>query len=243
MRTTTLSAAIAVAAIFFGATTARAQNGRDTTPTITATGEATVSAKPDRVDINIGVMRQADNAEDAQRRLRDSIKGTLNAVDDLELEGVELTTTGVSLQPNYDHSQARDGKPPRITGYTASTTVRVRTSALDRVGEVLDAAVESGSNQINGVDFYLDNESPLLIEALGQAVGEAKSKAESMAKGLGVELGSVLAVTESGGVIPFQPKYEFAAMRADAGGDSPTRVEAGAIQVRGSVTVVFEIKQ
>lgn len=57
-----------------------------------------------------------------------------------------METVSYSINPMFDWSSGRQ----RITGYSASTQLKVKVREIDRVNEVVDAAVESGANQVGG---------------------------------------------------------------------------------------------
>ena len=67
-----------------------------------------------------------------------------------------------------------------------------------KLGAALDALVAAGANQMNGVNFAIQDTAPLLAEARAEAVADAKAKAETYAKAAGVSLGPILSISENG---------------------------------------------
>ncbi len=61
--------------------------------------------------------------------------------------GAEVKTSGYSLQPQRVY---KENQPPTITGYEARNTVTVTMSDLTKVGTVIDAAAQAGSNDVSG---------------------------------------------------------------------------------------------
>src|SRR3546814_7768314 len=59
----------------------------------------------------------------------------------------DIRTSGISVNPQYKYG---DNQPPTITGYQASNTVNIKVREIDKLGEVLDALVANGTNQVNG---------------------------------------------------------------------------------------------
>ena len=84
-------------------------------PSVTAQGEAVITAEPDQAQIDIGVLTQARTAPDAAKENAEKLSRVLAQIKKLLGKGDEVKTTGYSLNPNYRYPQ---GGKPEITGYT-----------------------------------------------------------------------------------------------------------------------------
>lgn len=203
---------------------------------ILVSGEGVVSAEPDMATVFVGVSRQARLADAA---LQSASEAAADVLARLEAEGIsprDIQTRNIGLSPQY--ARTNDGSQPRVTGYVASNDLMVRVRSFDRLGAVLDAIVVDGANMMNGLSFDIAERNELEQIARAQAVEAAREKAEVLAEAAGVTLGSVLTISEGGsGPVPFA---------ADRGMMIETRsavpVAGGEIDVRASVTMVFEIK-
>ncbi|HXG51541.1 MAG TPA: SIMPL domain-containing protein [candidate division Zixibacteria bacterium] len=210
-----------------------------TPPAVTANAEAIIAAEPDQAEIDIGVITQARTAPDAARenaekltRVRTEIKKLLDRDD-------ELRTVGYSLNPNYRYP--REGGRPEITGYTAANTVRIRTANLQKVGRLIDAAMQAGANAINRLAFTLKDEQGAQLRALRLAAQKARAKAEEMASALGLKIVRVLSVTEvERGMRPVIPQARGVQVDVMAA-QAPTPIEAGTVEVRSTVQLKAEI--
>jgi uncharacterized protein YggE len=231
---------IIVATLLLSTPIVDAQQGekRPRPPSVTANGEAVITVEPDQAQIDIGVLTQARGAPDAAKENTDKIARVMAEVKKLLGKGDEVKTSGYSLTPNYRYPQ---GGKPEITGYTANNTLRIKTGNLPIVGKLIDAAMQSGANNINRLAFTLKDEQAAQLEALRQASQKAKAKADEMASALGLKIIRVLAVNEGDrGVRPItMPLARGAQMEAMAA--APTPIEAGTIEVRSSVTLTAEI--
>ena len=107
---------------------------------------------------------------------------------------------------------------------------------LPSLGEVLDAVVEAGSNQINGIQFDIDNKEGVLNQARNRAVKDARARAELYAQAAGVKLGNVINIQETGAVIP-QPRPMVRMAMAEAA----VPIAAGEQELVASVSMTFEI--
>jgi uncharacterized protein YggE len=206
-------------------------------PSVTASGEAVIMAEPDQAEIDIGVVTQARNAPDAARENAERLSRVVAEVKTILGKADEVKTASYSLTPNYRYPQ---GGKPEITGYTATNILRMKTNILENVGKLIDAAMQSGANNINRLLFTLKDEQSAQLRALRIASQKAKAKADEMAAALDLRIIKVLSVVE--GERGFRPipmpqlRAQMEAMPA-----APTPVEAGTIEVRSSVTLTAEL--
>jgi len=77
----------------------------------------------------------------------------------------------------------------RITAYQASNSVQV-TAGIGKSGELVDAAVGAGANNVDGPNLDTADKSSLYDQALKQALGDAKGKAQAIADAAGLTLGA-----------------------------------------------------
>ena len=213
--------------------------------TISVSGTGTLSAAPDVADINIGVVTQGGTAQEAlssnteaMTQIHDLLKGRGVAAKDVQ-------TTNINVQPQYNQqpNQPRQGSEPfvpKIVSYQVTNTVQITARELDKLGAVLDAVVQAGANQINGISFRVEKPEPLLDQCRKQAMADARRKAEMLVgEAGGVVLGAPMSINGSGGGMPPQPMYMARTMSMAA---SPVPVAAGEQELSVSVSVVYELK-
>ena len=76
----------------------------------------------------------------------------------------------MSVNPRYDdNGQA-------ITGYDASNSVSAIVRGLSDVGDVIDAAVAAGANNVSGPSLSRDDQDKLYRDALEDAVAKARER-------------------------------------------------------------------
>lgn len=205
---------------------------------VRASGEATVTVKPDQAQISIGVVTDAHTAEDASAQNARQTSAALSAIKSSLAEHGNVKTTGYSISPQYDYSA---GHAPRLTGYQARNTVLVTLDDLSLTGKVVDAATGSGANNIEGISFSLRDDSTVRAEALAQAATKARGNAEAIAKALGLHVTGVLrADTEQAPIVRPLPMATFTAMaKAER---APTPVEPGTLDVHATVIVTLQVE-
>lgn len=223
------------------AATALAQDAGNARPpasiTVNGTGEA--SATPDMATLQIGVQSRGETAAEA---VAENNKAAQEVVDKLKESGVaaeRLQTSNFSVSPVYSNQRNQNDEGPHIIGYEARNQVIAEIHELDNLGAMLDTAVESGANQIDGLSFGLRDPSEANDKARAGAVEDAKHKAETLAEAAGVRLGDVLSITENGGgPIPMQARQFAVAAEA-----SSVPIERGQTTVRANVQIRWEIEQ
>lgn len=197
-------------------------------------GEGRVDGRPDMATLTLGVTTQAVMAAPAMAANSSQLSAVLEQLRAAGIAERDLQTSGLSLNPIWDHSAS--GGAPQIRGYVASNMLSVRIRELDVLGEVLDAAVRDGANSFNGLAFGLSDPAPAMDEARRRAVADARHKAGILAEAAGVTLGAVVSIAEGGGNQP-APMFRLEASMAD--GAIP--VAEGEVSLMAQVTMIFEI--
>jgi hypothetical protein len=189
--------------------------------------------------VDVGVVTEAPEAKDAARLNAEKLDSVLTAIRNALGAGAKFETVSYSLNPVYRHPEPR--REPVLTGYSATNVVRVKDLALDKVGEVIDLATSSGANSVSNIAFGLRDEAAAKARALREAANDAKAKADALADALGVQVLGILSVSEGEpDIVRPMPMYR-AEMAMAQGAAPPTPIEAGAIEVRASVTLVVLI--
>ncbi len=205
--------------------------------TISISGEGKVTAKPTLALVQFGVVSQASTPLKAQTDNTSKMNEVHRAMKELGIKEEDLATSGYSLFPGYDYSQ----NPPKIVNYSVSQQLSIKIRDFSKVGTVLERGVALGINQVNSVQFTIDDPSQLREQAREKALEDAKKKANALAKVLGVEMVRVVSFTENtGGGGPIMPMYDSMMGRAEAA-PAPS-IEPGTQDVQMFVTVTYEIR-
>lgn len=230
-----LAAALGLAG--FTPVQAAASPDQPTKRTINVTGDGTVTAAPDIAYITLGVITEDKDAGTAQKDNASAMSKVVTVLKASGIKSEDIKTTNFSIYPKYDYNKANGVS--NIIGYTCSNNVQVTIRDITKVGPIIDAASDSGVNMTSNISFGLSNPEKYYNDALKKAVQTAKGKAETMASIYGVTLKTPVTITENGGYNPVYPIY---AMKADsaAGAAPSTPVEAGTMDIKASVSMVYE---
>jgi uncharacterized protein YggE len=212
----------------------------DYPPTLVVTGEGEVYAAPDLAVVTLGAVAQAPDAISAQNQVNQLMQKTIDAIKATGISEEKIKTTGLSLSPVYTGGGMRDriDSEPRISGYRASNAVEVRLDDPKSAGNVIDAGMKAGANQLQGLWFTLKDDSKQRQQALESAVKQASEKAKTLAAALGVKLEGVQLVTEEfGGGMP----RPYAGPRLAEAMTMDTPIQPGQAQVTAHVSVTYRI--
>ncbi len=204
----------------------------EATATIQVAGTGTAEAEPDVAVLSVTVEESGSEAESVRA-------GLAERADDLQdsLVGAGVDEEGITTA-RYDIREQRQG-----TGYEGIHAYEVEVEDVERVGEVIDTAVDAGADSVGRVTFTLSDERRETAReaALEDAVDAARSEAEVIASAKGVELVGVVTVSTTGTDV--RPRQGAVAETDDAADEAPpTEIEEGPVSVSARVEVVYAIE-
>ncbi len=140
-------------------------------PYVRVHGDAVVSARPDRAQLDIGVISHGETSQSAANtnaKQSGAVIEQLRAI----VPRANITTVNFSVNPNYEYPKY--GGPPVTRGYTANNTVRITIDDMTALGKAIDVATRSGASNVNRLNFLLRDEAAVRAEALGKAAVQAQ---------------------------------------------------------------------
>ncbi len=202
---------------------------------VVVTGQGQVTRAPDRADLRLGVIAEAEDPEAAAAALAARIEPVIAALRDAGIAQEDIQTGTLGLAPVYADRPEGPSSRREILGYRAESLLSVGIDEIDGIGRVVGAAIAAGANRLDGIGFSLGDPQQAEDEALRRAVADAARKAALVADAAGRSLGPVLQVVEEGGrgPAPMMMRMEAAASSADIA------VAPGEIEVTASVRATF----
>lgn len=237
-----LAVALLVGSVAFGPAwlatpSAQAQSAPTPLPrTITVVGDGTVSIKPDVARANIGVEVVRLSVEEASAENSQIVQTLLATLKEQGIADADIQTTGFTVYAE----RYGDGDPTQ-TQYRVANSVNVLIRDLTAVGEVLDAAIKSGANNIYGVEYLLDEPTAARSEARKLAMDNAKATAEELAALGGVQMGKILSISEVIGATGGYYNNQFMQSAVGLGGGGGTPVEPGQLRLTMQLQVTYEL--
>ena len=203
--------------------------------TISLSASGAVKTAPDKVDISTGVTTEAKTAREALDQNTEAMAKVVEALKADGIDAKDIQTVNFSVGPVYEVKA--EGKPPVVVGYRVTNQVRITLHDIKKLGAILDKVVTLGSNQIDSIEFGVEEPEALKDEARKLALKNVTDNAKLYAEAAGVGLGQILSITEEES--SYQPRYAPMATRMDSAKEVP--IEAGTASVEVRVRVSWEI--
>jgi uncharacterized protein len=207
--------------------------------TISINGHGEISVVPNLASINIGVTSNGKTAGDALAQNTKAMQQVFATLKSAGIAETDIQTSNFSVNPRLIYPQDGSNKPPVVDGYDVNNTVTVLVRKLDMLGSLLDQVVNAGSNQINGINFTVENADQILDSARTQAVADARRKAEIYAQAAGVKLGRVISISEGAA---YQPPPVVFTRAKTAMEQAPAPMAQGEQTLSTDVSLVWELE-
>jgi uncharacterized protein YggE len=211
-------------------------------PQLSVSAQGSSKSEPDQAVLNIAVETQASSARAAAQGNATKMDALVASMKALGITGPNIRTTSYNLTPEYSYPKPGEETPPRITGYRAINAVQIVVDTVARAGRIIDAAVATGANRLEGISFQLRNPEAARLEALRDAVRMARAQADAITQALGVRLGPVMNVSANYQII--RPPYPMAPqmLMKVASDQAQTPVEAGEIETQATVNITYRLE-
>ncbi len=209
----------------------------ETKITVSGTGETQISA--DTAIVSLGINARDKDVLAAQQKANAIIASIREAMTSLGIPEDCVNTDYMNIYAIYDYQDDQE----EVMAYNAGSTLAIKVTSMDAVGEVIDSAFAAGANTLNGISFSASDTDAAKAESLKKAVADAKAKAEILAEASGLKINRIDLITEGGTFSYDNTVSNFSARglaeekEMDAGS---TVVRAAKLIVSASVTVTFE---
>lgn len=211
-------------------------------PTLTVRGQASLYKPANELHLNLGVVTQGQTAEEVLKENNTTMHKIIESIEIVGLRDSEYQTGQFSVDPIY--SQRPKLPPPnwqpQIVGYRVTNTIAIKTEKIKLAGELIDNAAGAGANRIDNLWFGLKDFRLYRAEAITEAATNATVDARTLSKAMHVVLQKILSVSldDACSIVgtPKGPTF----VRAMLGESAP--IQRGDIEIRASVTIVYEIE-
>jgi uncharacterized protein len=207
-------------------------------PTVSVSGHGQVNVPPDTASVSIGIDVIQPTLAEAQEQATAQATTLIEALKAAGIADEDIQTAYFSVNILRDYSENAD--PTQITGFEIMNQLQLTVRDTDMLGDLLDEAVNAGANSINGVTFYVDDQTAAASEARKLAVEDARTKAEELAAAAGLTLGPVVSIAE-GTVSPMPPPMYGGAGGGMAKAEAAVPVQPGSSTIAVDVAMTFEL--
>ncbi|WP_010097846.1 SIMPL domain-containing protein [Ornithinibacillus scapharcae] len=201
-------------------------------------GEATILAEPNEAVVTLGVITENENLQEALATNSQTINNVIQAIRNSGIPQESFQTTDFHIDLNYDF---QDGVQT-FRGYRVTHLLTIRISNIEKVGEIVDIAVDNGANTVRNVQLSLANPQQHYNEALTLAIINAQEKAAAVADTLGVSIHTIpTSVKEISTIPPDQPRPFVLGVSSE--NISSTPIEAGQLEIVARVEADFHYQK
>ena len=201
--------------------------------TINVQGVGAVEVTPNAYSVTLVVEEAGNTVGKLNTQLDSDMRSIVTFLLKQGIEEKHIQSMQVRLQPRYVNTpQGR-----KQDGFTLSREINITSTNLDTYDKVLDGVLKRGVDRIQQFNFISVGEGDAYQKALVGAVKDAKQRAQLLAKELEVEIGEVVAISESGGNMPIP------LMRAEAFAKDMSMSLPGQERIEARISVSFNIVQ
>ena len=209
---------------------------------VSVTGTSLVRVQPDIVVWQITVRRTNRDLATAQIACDETVKKVLGLRTELKLKSEDAQTGYLSIQKVFDRDQ--HGNVASFRHFEVVRSVTLRQADTTRFDEVLAKLVEAADIEVS---YQLESSEyhKMRAQTRLEAVKAARGKAAAMTELLGAKLGRVLRIAEpqeSWGSPAIANNFAYSAPRQAEPDEAPGTFAPGAIEIKVSVEVDFEIE-
>ncbi len=235
-------AVLAAAALILLSSCQSIMNDAGTKPYVSVSGIGEVRAEADQASFTIQAEAVRDTGEDARSDASLLINKAIGILtEEFGVEREDLKTGYISISPYYEWV---DGNRV-IKGQCASESVNVELDDISIAGTVFERLSSVNGLSISSISLDKHDKAEMIEKARAEAVLDARAKAEAYAAALGMNVGSVISISDDAGSYSVSaPRYANAIMaKAEAADSSSATVYyAGDVVVRDSVSAVFSLE-
>tara|TARA_R110002072_G_C7882368_1_gene528123 strand:+ start:13 stop:705 length:693 start_codon:yes stop_codon:yes gene_type:complete len=201
-------------------------------PTLSLSASADVQVAPDYATVQSGVVTRAATAQQAVQDNARAMTAVFDALRRAGVSGNDVQTSQLSVSPVYSDRREPETNDLTIIGYETRNTVSAKVRDTTRVGNVIDAMVTAGANNIQNVSFGAEDTSAAMDQARREAIASLLARADLFADAAGFELCGITRMSEDF-ARPAQPML-MARMES-----ASTPVAAGQLSITASINADF----
>lgn len=194
--------------------------------TMTLTGQGQVSAAPDLAVIRLGVQTTGNDLSQIQSENAEIMGMIIKTLKQAGVSEIETVQYLIDKLYEYEDDQKID------KGYYVRHIIEIKTNNINQVGNIIDTAVDIGSNIVQSITFELSEPDLYYQQALNLAIDNAVEKAKSISSNLNTRLNPIpIRIIE--GNIPLAPMMQLQREAVS------TPIVPGQLIIEASVTADF----
>ncbi len=201
--------------------------------TITVAGTATVTGEPDKARVQFTVQKSNADMDKARADTVAVVEKFLALTKKLGIDPKKVRTISALVNPEYRWEQQTNRQV--LTGYLVQRQLEIEVTDLDKLGALIEGAVDAGVNNVSPPMLDSSRSRDLNRQALAAAAKDAEANARAIAETLGVKLGALRELTAGDATPPPpMPVPMMKAAMARAADSGAATYTPGNSRVRGA---------
>ena len=205
---------------------------------ISVSGEGKIKVTPDEAVITVAIENSGKEAAEVKKINDETIDKVLKLIKQRGIPTSDYQTQRVNLYKNYDYNTKK-------YTYIANQTISIHLKDLSKYEKLMMELVDSGINNIQGIEFKSSKIKDLERQARKNAILDAKQKADDYVSVLaGQKVGKALVISDNS--FTNYPRPVYAEMKtmavANDGGMPRETLAIGEIEIISNVTVSFVLE-
>lgn len=233
------------------------------------TAQGKITAPPDVATVDFSVESTiSKNIGDIVKDGNTKMNAIIAALTALKIDKADIQTNQYQLNPIYNYPVITSRVPQAVNssysvgssgvadsgtmtttqtvlqGYQLTEGITIKIRDLNKVGDVIQAAIAAGANQAGGVSFTIDDQDKLKAEARALAITKATEKAKTIAKQSGLKLGELINVTENTGPVYYANTYDMKSISAGSAvaPQAAPSIQSGSLDITDDVILTYKVK-
>lgn len=214
----------------------------ENTPQLVVKGEASIFKPSDFMQVSLGVITQSESSSIALNENNQKMHQMIQNLRNVGLNESDYQTGHFTIQPIYQKLADNGGEDrSKIIRYEVANHLQIKTKKVALADRIISAAVDGGANQIESINFSLNNPQAYREEVIKLATQNALYDANALSNAAGVRLVRILNLSldywqHSPVPIMFNKRSGMGAAAANQ-----DAIEPGEAEIRAVVNAVFEI--
>ena len=203
-------------------------------PQISVSGEGKIKVIPDEATITVAVENSGKDASEVKKLNDVTVEKVLKAIKQAGIAAADFQTQRVNLNKNYDYNTKK-------YSYVANQTISIHLKDLAKYDKLMMDLVDSGINNIQGVEFKSSKIKEYERQARKEAMLNAKEKATDYISVLaGQKVGKALLISDNSSTnYPRPPMYAMKSMAMESDAMPRETLAIGEIEIISTVNVSF----
>ena len=160
-------------------------------PQISISGEGKIKVIPDEATITVAVENTGKDSAEVKKKNDEAVDKVLKVIKQAGIATADFQTQRVNLYKNYDYNTKK-------YSYVANQTISIHLKDLVKYDKLMMDLVDSGINNIQGVEFQSSKIKEFERQARKEAMLNAKEKATDYVSVLaGQKVGKALLISDN----------------------------------------------